>query len=134
MGFLTQGNFEDVQTTLSMLQLYLSVTWDSSLCLFPDTTAVDGVGCSCSLAVTSVDDTSDSPLKSSISQITIWISNWKMFVTNVYEYDLQRTGGWGGGGDPKALGSRSSVMKTIIFLSCQFLLTLVLHKWTNYLE
>ena len=21
-----------------------------------------------------------------------------MFVTNVYEYDLQRTGGWGGGG------------------------------------
>ena len=83
MGFLTQGNFEDVQTTLSMLQLYLSVTCDSSLCLFPDTTAVDGVGCSCSLAVTSVDDTSDSPLKSSISQITIWISNWKMFVTNV---------------------------------------------------
>ena len=32
----------------------------------------------------------------------------------------------GGGGDPKALGSRSSVMKTIIFLGCQFLLTLVL--------
>ena len=44
---------------------YLSVICGSSLCLLPDTTAVDGVGCGCSLAVTSVDDTSDSPLKKS---------------------------------------------------------------------
>ena len=53
-----------------------------------------------------------------------------MFMKTTYK---ELVGGEGGG-DPKALGSRSSVMKTIIFLGCQFLLTLVLHKWTNYLE
>ena len=54
-----------------------------------------------------------------------------MFMNMTYK---ELVGEGGGGGDPKALGSRSSVMKTIIFLGCQFLLTLVLHKWTNYLE